>query len=218
MHTRFATQRLRQLARARAYVELNARPITVQRLTGLLSPELHRWFYRNADDAQRGRAPCGPQWYPYANLLQQFDAALFSACFHRLYQRGFTADDALLSAYLGYQALGLAQPRIDFDRAFDLAAHITGRWLSDRAHYAVVPCRTCGNDALTEYGRQVPLGCPFCRVLARYALDPRVQHHLPTPPARLEPAPMLGIVYLSPTLRAHYPRTANAPPPRRTRR
>nr|WP_262375049.1 flagellar transcriptional regulator FlhC [Pseudomonas lundensis] len=209
---------MRQLARARAYVELDARPITVQRLTGVRGPDLHRWFYRNADDAQRGRAPFGTQWYPYANLLQQFDAALFSALFHRLCQRGFAADDALLSAYLGYRELGLPQPRIDFDRAFDLAAHITGHWLSDRAHYAVVPCRTCSNDALTEYGRQVPLGCPFCRMLARYALDPRVQSHLPPPPARPGPAPTLGIVYLSPGLRAHDQRPSPPSPSRRTRR
>ncbi|KIP87322.1 hypothetical protein SN15_03165 [Stenotrophomonas maltophilia] len=197
MQTHFCEARMEQLARARAFVALDARPITVQRLTGLLSPDLHQWFYRNAEDAQRGRAPRSAQWYSNANLLQQLDANVFCALFNRLYQRGFAADEALLSAFLAYLELDFPHPRVDFDRAFDLASHIVGRWLTNDAHFWMVTCRHCGCDALTEKGLRVPLHCPCCRLIKRYTSDPRLRSHVPDPAAQRGPAPLLGISRLS---------------------
>ncbi|MBJ7515019.1 MAG: hypothetical protein JHC82_01815 [Stenotrophomonas sp.] len=205
MQTHFCEARMDQLARARAFVALDARPITVQRLTGLLSPDLHQWFYRNAEDTQRGRAPRSAQWYSHANLLQQFDANVFCSLFHRLYQRGFPADEALLSGYLAYMELGLPHPRVHFDRAFDLASHIVGRWLTQHSHLSLVTCRHCGSDVLTEQGLRVPLHCPCCRLIKRYTSDPRLRAHVPDPAARRGPPPMLGISRLSASARPQQP-------------
>jgi flagellar transcriptional activator FlhC len=196
VHTRYAAQRLLQLSNAQQCVELDARPVTVQRLTGLRSPDLHRWFFRHPEDAHRGRAPCATQWYQGANLLQRIDASLVTAFFHRFYIRGFSALDALLSAYRGYQELGLPDPRVDFDRAFDLAAHTAGIWLTQTPRFAVVTCPTCTSESLTDYGRSVPLGCPFCQLLERHSLDPRVQLHFSEPTLRKAPPVTLGITLL----------------------
>ena len=199
MQTLYAHQRLRQLAQARRYVELDARLITVQRLSGLMTRELQRWFYRRPEDAQRGRAPCANEWYQYANLIQRIDAALVALLFYRHYTRGVPAEDALLSAYHGYRELGLRKPRIDFDRAFDLAAHTAGLWLTKTPRLSVTLCTSCRSETLTDHGRKVPLRCPFCQLLRRYSLDPRIQAHIPLL-VRSVSVPILGIARLCPEL------------------
>ena len=201
MQTAYACQHLRQLLQARSYVALGARQVTVQRLTGLQTYELQRWFYRNPVDARRGRAPCATEWYRHANLIERIDASLVTILFYRLYRCGFAAEDALHSAYLGYQELGLRSPRIDFDRAFDLAAHTAGIWLTGTPHFTVIDCPTCCAQTLTDFGCIAPLGCPFCKLLVRYPLDPRVQAHFDPPSGRGETSKQLGIAALCPELR-----------------
>ena len=199
VQTLYAHQRLRQLSQAQRYVELDARLITVQRLSGLMPRELQRWFYRHPDDVHRGRAPCATEWYQYANLIQRVDAALVTILFYRHYARGLAAEDALLSAYQGYRELSLRKPRIDFDHAFDLAAHTVGLWLTNTPRLSVTVCTTCRSETLTDHGRKVPLRCPFCQLLQRYSLDPRLQVHVPML-ARSVSAPVLGIDRLCPDL------------------
>lgn len=200
MQTEYARQHLRQLALAQSLAQLDARPITVQRLTGLQDADLHRWFYRNSQDTQPGRAPCSTEWYQRANLNQRVDACLVVVLFTRLCRFGYPPEYALLSAYHGYLELGLHRPRISFDRAVDLTAHTAGLWLTDTPRFAVVTCPTCTREILSDHGRVIPLRCPLCTVLVRQALDPRIQAHFPIPALRQMAQPLLGIASACPAL------------------
>lgn len=211
MHTLFAQQRLSQYAEAREYVELGARLVTVQRLTGLRPPDLHRWFYRDPRQAQFGRPPNAVQWYTLANLLQRVDACLFAAPFQRLITRGFAPKAALLNAYRGYLELGLCQPRVDFDRAVDLAGHIAGLWLTHTAHLIVLTCPLCACDTLSTQGLKTPLDCPFCQLQSRYPRDKRVRVHFPTPVPRQLAIPRLGISAFCPGLSQSTPTSPSFP-------
>lgn len=200
MQTLFAQQRLSQFSEAREYVKLGARLVTVQRLTGLRPPDLHRWFYRDPADTQIGRPPNAAQWYPLANLLQRVDACLFAAPFQRLIARGFPPKASLLNAFRGYRELRLNQPRVDFDRAVDLAAHLRGLWLTATPHLIVITCPICGCETLNALGIKTPLNCPFCQLLLRYPRDNRVRVHFPMPAPCPLPAPPLGITDISPAM------------------
>ena len=127
--------------------------------------------------------------------LRAARARVLSARFDRRQER---AGEALVGAYRHY--VGICQPphRISFDRAFDLAAHTDGLWLTDARSLSLVTCPTCHSEFLAAYG-SVALSndhCPFCKLVQRYGTDPRVQGAFPVQPLAAPSAEQLGMLVL----------------------
>ncbi len=180
----------RALALAKECAQLGARARTIHRLTGMPLPEIQRLFFVAPRSAPRGRAPDSPEWYHAANLLDRIQASIFCSIDMRLRKAGISAEDALVGAYKGYQAVCQPPHRISFDRAFDLAAHTNGaqgRWCCKTPAFCVVSCQRCASEYLSSMGGQSTTtdDCPFCKLLQRYESDPRLQKSFP------EPSPLL---------------------------
>jgi flagellar transcriptional activator FlhC len=176
-------QQLPQLQLALACAELGARLRTIVCLTGLGHQDLVRMLFRDGRDAPRGRAPDSPEWFHTANLLDRAQACVVLAIYHRLTRDGFAAPQALLTSYRHYRNL-CTDSRISFDRAFDLAAHLDGRWVATESSFTIAACGSCCSDVLAPYGARAETSdhCPFCKLVKRFRCDPRVQQSFPTQP------------------------------------
>lgn len=183
-----ATQRIRALSLALECAVLGARVRTIHELTGLRQSELLQLLFNDERQPPRGRAPDAREWLPTASLVERAEASVLAANFVRLRNSGFCITEGLLSAYRLYRALYGEAAHLGFDRAFDLVAHVTGLWTSDGASIAMTACARCGCEFL-----DIPLGrlhqhdaCPFCRMLVRYHLDPRIAAFLQGRPRRAQ--------------------------------
>ncbi|MCL2590902.1 MAG: flagellar transcriptional regulator FlhC [Betaproteobacteria bacterium] len=169
---------------AAACAEQGAHTRTISLLTGIPLSQL-RAFFRQPLNNQRGRHPDTREWYYNANLLSRVEASLIVSIFRRLIKSGLEPPLALLGAYRHYSAHYPAPLRISFDRAFDLAAHATRRWIADTTSFSVVACPDCHCEYLTSVTNIVPCHnneCPFCKLIRRYILDTRIQTSYPTHP------------------------------------
>jgi hypothetical protein len=176
-----AQRHIRALALATQCAELGSRIRTIQLLTGLSASQLQRLFRQPLGGPRRGRHPDSREWYHTANLLCRIEASIIVILFRRLISRGIDPPLALTGAYRHYLNFCKAAPRISFDRAFDLAAHASGRWLVTTRSFSVFTCPQCKSEYLTSLGLE-PLNnheCPFCKLLARHAKDPRIQAAYP---------------------------------------
>ncbi len=181
--------RMRALELARDCAALGARVRTIHHLTGLRPRELLYLLFTDSEPPPRGRAPDTREWYHNANLLYQTEASVIIANSQRLRSMGFTAAEALISAYRYYQSVYRAPYRISFDRAFDLAAHTEGRWIAKSPSFHVLMCPRCGSEYLDAVGAEVSTNChcPFCRLVDRHGRDPRLTASFPgTPPTSPE--------------------------------
>lgn len=163
---------------------LGARIRTINHLTCLPRRELLRLFFPDPQAVPRGRPPDSPDWYYNANVLFRAEASIFASIFQRLRDAGFGANDSLVGAYRHYLRTCGPEPRISFDRAFDLAAHMDGIWIASAKSFDMVTCPRCGSQRLAAVGT-MPVhadGCPFCKLVARYRADPRVQTSFPLVP------------------------------------
>lgn len=177
-------RRVRALALSRDCAELGARVRTIHHITGMGARELLRLLFNERNLPPRGRAPDTREWYHAANLLSRTEASVIVSNFHRLRALGFGAGEALVCAYRYYRSVYQAPHRISFDRAFDLASHTDGLWVASTPSFALVACDTCGSEFL-----DAPVGeaaassaCPFCRLVRRAELDPRIRGSFPRPP------------------------------------
>jgi len=176
-----AQRHIRTLALATACAELGARLRTIQLLTGLAPSHLQRLFRQPLEGPRRGRHPDSREWYHTANLLYRTEASIVVALYSRLASRGIDPPYALVGAYRHYRSACLSTPRITFDRAFDLVAHTAGRWLVSVRSFSVFTCPSCHSEYLSGLSLAPTSNsdCPFCKLLTRYARDPRVRAAYP---------------------------------------
>ncbi|MCE4369681.1 FlhC family transcriptional regulator [Xanthomonas hortorum] len=186
---------LRALQLAQACVELGARVRTVSHITRLPRGELRRLFFPDPRSIPRGRPPDSPEWYHTANVLFRAEASIVGVLYRRLRHANLPPGQALVAAYRHYRNLCGPEPRISFDRAFDLASHLDGVWITGVKSFSIAHCPQCHSEHLAAIGglTQQADGCPFCKVIQRYRSDPRVQTSFPTLPL-IDPAQViLGI-------------------------
>lgn len=191
-------RQLRALRLARACAAHGARVRTISHLTGIQPREVLRLFFEDRTAVPRGRPPDSPEWYHGANLLCRAEASIVMSMFGRLRSAGFGGGDSLVGAYEQYRGIGHGTERISFDRAFDLAAHTEGLWLTDTKSFSLVTCPACHSEFLASYGGAASTGdpCPFCRLIQRFRTDPRVQASFPTRPLVMPPPKQLGMIAL----------------------
>ena len=177
-------RQLRALQLAKDCAALGARVRTIGHLTGLPPRELLRLLFPDRENVPRGRPPDSPEWYHGANLLYRAEASIVVALYRRLRDGGFAAAEALVAAYRHYGSICESPQRISFDRAFDLAAHTDGLWLTSVQSFSLVACPTCHSGYLAAYGSAPRSNdeCPFCKLVQRYGTDQRVQASFPVRP------------------------------------
>jgi hypothetical protein len=179
-----ARDHLQRLEFAVSCAELGARMHTISILTGLSVTQL-RALLRHAAGNSRGRRPDTREWYHAANLPCRVEASAVVSLFLRLDAAGVAPHIALRGAYRHYAAACRSEPRISFDRAFDLIARTTGRWITGKASFSMIACPACRCAYLTARTDIVPRNndaCPFCKLAKRYGKDARLQASYPTHP------------------------------------
>lgn len=176
MRTR-GDRHLLAVQQARELALLGARLKTIHAVTGLPPRQVQSLFFPDSNTIPRGRAPDSAEWFHGANLIVRADACIVGVKYHQLRQLGLSAADALLCAYRAYQAVTRPPSRISLDRAFNLASHIDGIWLARSPAFTVSRCHQCGCDHLAAIGtpQVTHAECPFCKLLARFDHDPRIQ-------------------------------------------
>ena len=100
--------------------------------------------------------------------------------------------------WIGAFRVGLRDPETDRFRAFDLAAHTDGLWLTHEKHFAIVTCQVCTSEFLAANGSTAGASgeCPFCKLVQRYGTDQRLQSSFPARPL-VDPASIqLGMLAL----------------------
>lgn len=180
-NTHHAERHIRALALAKECVSLGARIRTVGYVTGLPHGQLTHLFFSDCTLAQRGRAPDSPEWYHSANLLNRTDASIFLSIYRRIRELGFGPTEALVSGYQHYLTVCCSHPRINFDRAFDLASHMDGLWTVRTPSFSLVTCPVCTSQYVTAISTQPTTNheCPFCKLVKRFQRDPRLQASFP---------------------------------------
>lgn len=190
MPTARIEQRMRTFALARDCAVLGARVRTIHHLTGLRHRELLHLLFTDRAPPPRGRAPDTREWYHNANLLYRTEASVVVSNFRRLRLMGFAAAEALIAAYRYYQSVYRPPYRISFDRAFDLAAHTEGLWITKIVSFEVSACPRCGSEFLDAIGPDLTTDrhCPFCRLIERHGRDPRLTASISGNPSSLQQA------------------------------
>ncbi len=181
IETKHAERHIRSLNLAKDCAELGARFRTINFVTGLSQRELNGLFFPDGTTTPRGRAPDSPDWYHSANLLNRAEASIFVSIYRRIRDLGFGPPQALVSGYRHYRSACILEPRISFDRAFDLASHVDGVWLVKAANFSLLPCPVCSSQYVAAVSI-TPVSnheCPFCKLIARYPRDPRIQTAFP---------------------------------------
>jgi len=207
-------QQIRALTLAKGCAAEGARVRTISHLTGMNPRDVLRLLFPDRESVPRGRSPDSPEWYHGTNLLNRAEASIVMAIFRRLRCADCHAGESLLGAYRHY--VGVCQPphRISFDRAFDLAAHTDGLWVTKTQSFSLVRCPTCHSEFLAAFGSAARSNehCPFCKLVRRYGTDARLQSSFATRPLIAPSDLQMGML---PLLRNSKSTTA-APSPRST--
>jgi flagellar transcriptional activator FlhC len=172
---------------AQELAALGARLRTIHVVTGMPPRDIQRLFFPDQRHAPRGRVPDSTDWYHRANLVLRVDACIFAASYRRLRSQGLDASPALIAAYQTYRSITPAPTRIGIDRALNLASQLDGIWLARQPSLSAVVCAQCGCHILGPLGaadddHAASRDCPFCKLLSRFALDPRLQSAYPARP------------------------------------
>lgn len=204
-NTTQAERHIRALALAKECAALGARMRTIAYVTGLAHSQLAHLFFADRTSAPRGRPPDSPDWYHSANLLNRTEASIFVSIYRRIREMGFAPGEALVSGYRHYLSVCRAHPRISFDRAFDLASHMDGLWIVRTPSFSLVTCPACTSQYVTTVSAHPATNreCPFCKLLARYRRDPRIQTSFPVNALPDVSQIQLGIVALSKRTKDH---------------
>ena len=151
---------------AKQAMELGGRLSIVSAFTGLGKTELRRLFCDADSPRTSGRHPSSTDWYLARSVVVEVQAAFFYACFRAIRQLGYPAGDALVTAYKHFLRQFGHDPRLTFDRAFELVAQIEGCWTAKTPSVVVVVCGQCKSGYLIPRSAD-SVGsseCPFCRV------------------------------------------------------
>ncbi|MFO1195141.1 MAG: FlhC family transcriptional regulator [Rhodoferax sp.] len=210
-------QQIRALTLAKGCAAHGARVRTISHLTGMNPRDVLRLLFPDRQNVPRGRSPDSPEWYHATNLLNRAEASIVMAIFRRLRCADCHAGEALLGAYRHYA--GVCQPphRISFDRAFDLAAHTDGLWLTATRSFSLVTCTLCHSVFLAAFGSVARSNehCPFCKLVRRYGTDARLQSSFATRPLFAPSDMQLGMLALlrgpNSTTGAPFPRSRSDP-------
>ena len=153
---------------------------------------LERGVQKILEARKAGQNPSSPEWFfGKACLLDQLDASMFMAKFHRLVVLGVSYPEALVTSYKQYRVMreepdasalpqdgveGKAKIRLTFDRAFDLACHTYAIWRTAKPSLMLADCPKCHSRYLTALSlRPDPNGCFFCKLLERYRTNERIR-------------------------------------------
>ena len=168
-------------------------------MTGLSHGEIGRLFFSDRASAPQGRAPYSPDWYYNANLLSRAEASIFVSIYRRIRGLGFGPAEALVSGYKHYLQVCSVQPRIGFDRAFDLASHVDGLWIVRAQNFSLITCPTCASQYVTSISAKLVTNdeCPFCKLVKRYPRDSRIQTSFPVKALPDVTAMEFGVIALS---------------------
>jgi hypothetical protein len=176
-----AAHHLLALEYAQQCLALHARRRTVALLTGLHPREIDQ--HLRIDEVKMGRLPSSPEWYHSAQLTHKVEASILLVYYRRARDRGFAARDALLAAYRRYLDLIGPEPGIHFDRAFNLVCHLDGLWEVHERSFDLHVCSRCRSRFLVPIGDARPRDdCIFCRFVALYPTNPRLQARFPARP------------------------------------
>lgn len=170
----------RNLRVARECVALGAKLRTIHLLTGFDFPELAQTFFDGREQRPRGRPAHSLGWYEITTIANRCQACALVSQFKRLTDGGIDPVDALLAAYKHFISIFRGDDVLPFDRAFELAGHLAGRWLCRDPVIMVYRCDRCGCECLTPLNRKRTLACPFCRLWTRDQA-PDSQFHLEAP-------------------------------------
>lgn len=179
-------RRLQALSTARACAMFGARLSTIEHLSGLPQPEFRHLAFPTQGKVPRGRIPTSVDWlHRRTSLLEQAEAAVIMTTYRRMTDGGFPPSEALLGAYAYYRDICEAPYRIILDRAFTLASNMDGIWLVRKRCLQLVRCSACGSEhigPIVSDATNTAPDCPFCPVIHRYLLDPRLQARFPHRP------------------------------------
>ncbi|WP_418319650.1 FlhC family transcriptional regulator [Piscinibacter sakaiensis] len=192
-------RRLQALSIAKRCVDLGARLSTIEQLSGLPQPEFRHLAYPTRSTVPRGRTPSSVDWlHRRTTVLEQAAAAVVMSSYRRLREGGFPASEALLGAYSHYTEVCDPPYRINLDRALDLASHLDGIWLSRGRSLELIRCPACGSEHLATLGSETRFGsdCPFCALIQRYRVDPRLRAHFPARPPLAASDFQIGVMSL----------------------
>lgn len=168
-------RRWHTMALAKEAIELGARVSIVAAFTGLARQEVQRLFCdTDTPGLSTGRQPWSAHWYFTASVVVEIQAAFFYACFRSIRDLGYPAADALVSAYKNYRRQFGHDPRLSFDRAFELVTQVDGLWTTRPPALMSLVCHACRSTYLMPRADE-PVGsgkCPFCK--AAQCADPRV--------------------------------------------
>lgn len=191
-------RQLRALALAKDCAALGARVRTIHHLTGLNPRDLLHLLFPDRQAVPRGRPPDSPEWYHGANLLYRTEASIVMSIYRRLRVAAFSGSESLTGAYRHYRNICQPPHRISFDRAFDLASHTDGLWLTQAQSFSIVVCPACHSEYLAACGSTAKSNdeCPFCKLVQRYGADQRVQSSFPVQPLAIPASAQLGMLTL----------------------
>ena len=197
MPTRVDRQ-LRALQLAKDCAALGARVRTISHVTGMPPRALLQLLFPDRRSVPKGRAPDSPEWYHNANLLYRAESSILASLYRRLRDAGFTANEALVGAYRHYLSVCQVPHRISFDRAFDIAAHLDGIWITETRSFSIATCPVCASEHLAAIGTIATSNsaCPFCKLVQRYRTDQRVQTSFPAQPLADPTSVQLGMIAL----------------------
>ncbi|MYM95933.1 FlhC family transcriptional regulator [Duganella vulcania] len=178
----YIERHIHTLTLAHACFQLGARMRTTSHITGMSHAELCKFYLPGESAFHAGRLPASPDWLmAKTNCLDRAELSVFAAILQRVLAQDIAPGDALVGAYRLYAGSCAVQPRVSFDRAFDVACHLKGIWTHRTASIALYACPRCDSYNLSSMGDEKLLnrGCVFCRLLARYEKDPRVRAGFP---------------------------------------
>jgi hypothetical protein len=154
------------MALAKEAIELGGRLTVVSAFTGLPRFLLNNLFGDpDAPGTIPGRKPRSAHWYLNRTVVVEIQSAFFYACFRSIRTLGYPPSDALVASYKHYLRHFGHDPRLTFDRAFDLVGHVEGLWTSAPPRLTTTICRRC-RAAYLVLCTDEPIGsggCPFCR-------------------------------------------------------
>lgn len=171
--------RLRVFRNVERMLAFDARLCTVCSITGLSKKQVEELVGRGK--ARSGRWPSSIEWYHTARLSERVEASLFAAHYRRNRNNEFEALESTIDAYGRYLNCIGNGPLISFDRAVNLVCAIEGEiWGGGPRSLDVAVCGRCNAHHLIAIGDGTHRGnCVFCKLVARYATDPRLQTRFP---------------------------------------
>ncbi len=182
-------EHLRALKNVERMLEFDARLCTVLSITGLSKKQVEELFGRGI--GRPGRWPSSIDWFHTAKLAERVEASLFAAQYWRNRNNEFEMLESMIDAYQRYMKCIGDDPLISFDRAVNLVCNIEGGiWRPGPRSLEIAVCRRCNAQHLIAIGDATQGGnCVFCKLVARYATDVRLQTRFP---ARLPPRESLS--------------------------